>query len=77
MRLERHAVSEILFTPTLFSNFMATTTPSMRAAAASTLRTVHLNGEVVTVDLARRGDHDIYFFFSKCRTAYLTKYNAL
>ena len=54
-RLERQCVTEILFTPTLFQNFLATTSAAGRASGTAAIKTVHLNGEVVTVELARRG----------------------
>ena len=54
-RIERQRITEILFTPTLFQNFLATTSAAARASGAGAIKTVHLNGEVVTVELARRG----------------------
>jgi len=52
--LQEHHINEILFTPTLISNALATASLKDLRAKTSSLRTILLNGEVVSTDLAQR-----------------------
>ena len=45
--LKRHAVTEMLFTPTLFNNLLTTTEPEELQENTQALKTVLLNGEVL------------------------------
>ena len=52
--VERHGVTEFLFTPTLFQNVISQMSKKQIAQKLKTLRTVYFNGEVLSKEVARR-----------------------
>jgi acyl-coenzyme A synthetase/AMP-(fatty) acid ligase len=52
--LETNAISEVLFTPTLFNNILTTVDPAIIREKMAAVATVYLNGEVVSTEMAQR-----------------------
>lgn len=53
-QIKRHGVTEILFTPSLLENMLLTVDPSDVLERLSTVKTIYLNGEVVSLALRRK-----------------------